>query len=54
MAGHKGDPATRWSDQIENFAGGNWMNIAADPYQWDLAESAFATHDGQFLSDESS
>ena len=50
----RGHPTTRWSDQLDNFAGGDWMTIAADPDQWDLAESAFATHDCQVLSDASS
>ena len=39
-----GHPRTRWSDQIENFAGGGWMTVAAHPDQWDLAEDLFATY----------
>ena len=45
----RGHPTTRWSDQIEQFAGGDWMAIAADPDQWELAESGFVTHDNQFV-----
>ena len=50
----QGNPTTRWSDQIETFAGGRWMTIADDPEQWDLAEDVFATYDGQFLFDDGS
>ena len=45
-----GHPATRWSDQLEIFAGGGWMAIASDPEHWDYLENGFATHDGQFMT----
>ena len=38
----RGRPRTRWSDQIENFAGGGWKTIAEDSVLWDLAENVFA------------
>ena len=37
-----GAPKTRWIDQIEQFAGGGWFNIAEDQDYWRLLEHAFA------------
>ena len=38
----RGAPVTRWSDQLEKFAGGEWMQLAADIAQWEDAEDVFA------------
>jgi hypothetical protein len=35
-------PQTRWANQLEEFAGGNWMEMALDTDQWDDAEEVFA------------
>ena len=42
-----GHPATRWTDQLEGFAGGTWMAIAADPEHWEYLENGFVTYDRQ-------
>ena len=38
-----GHPATRWSDALEQFAGGDWMSLAADKSQWDYLEAGFVS-----------
>ena len=41
----RGHPATRWSDQLEKFAGGSWLDVATDEHRWDFLEEGFVTHD---------
>jgi len=36
-----GRPKTRWTDQIESFAGGDWMHLAADTEEWRIYEDVF-------------
>ena len=45
----RGHPCTRWADPLESFAGGAWIDIAADSDHWDFLEEGFVTHDGQFF-----
>ena len=45
MGRSRGHPATRWTDQLEKFAGGEWMDIAADEELWASLEQGFVTHD---------
>jgi len=40
-----GRPCTRWTDQLEAFAGGDWMTMAADLETWQSAEDVFASWD---------
>ena len=37
----QGRPRTRWADQIEALAGGNWIQIASDTTQWASLEEGF-------------
>ena len=37
----RGHPKTRWADQIEALAGGNWKEVAHDIAQWDALEEGF-------------
>jgi len=37
-----GRPKTRWSDQLEAFAGGDWLALATDADRWEAAEDVFA------------
>ena len=39
-----GRPCTRWTDHLERFAGGDWMQIALDESKWDFFEEGFVTH----------
>ena len=39
----KGRPRTRWSDQIEKYAGGNWQEIALNDSHWAVLEEGFAS-----------
>ena len=41
-----GHPVTRWADQLDKFAGGAWMDIAADEDQWAFLEEGFVTNEG--------
>ena len=41
----RGHPATRWIDQLENSAGGDWQQIALDAQHWDFLQEGFVTHD---------
>ena len=34
-------PLTRWSDQLAQFAGGNWQQVAVDPAFWRTLEEGF-------------
>ena len=34
-------PLTRWSDQLTQYAGGNWMEIAIDTVHWSALEEGF-------------
>ena len=43
-----GHPATRWADQLESFAGGGWLDLAADESQWAVFEEAFVEHGKEF------
>ena len=36
-----GRPKTRWTDQLEAFAGGDWLALASDADQWEAAEDVF-------------
>ena len=40
-----GAPKTRWADQLEKFAGGDWMALAQDPEAWSAAGDVFASWD---------
>ena len=40
----RGRPRTRWSDLLEDYAGGDWMNIALDAKEWTAHEAAFSEH----------
>ena len=40
-----GHPKTRWCDQIEMFAGGDWLELALDAKQWAASEEVFARWD---------
>ena len=40
-----GRPKTRWADQIERFAGGDWMTLALDEDRWDFLTECFANVD---------
>ena len=42
----RGHPSTRWTDQLESFAGSEWKGAAADADHWDLLEDAFVEHCG--------
>ena len=37
-----GRPWTRWSADFENFAGGNWLQVAKRQPEWSALESPFA------------
>ena len=37
----RGHPRTRWADQIEALAGGNWKETANDKSHWDALEEGF-------------
>jgi len=37
-----GRPHTRWADQLEEFAGGDWMSLASQKHQWEESEDIFA------------
>ena len=37
----QGRPKTRWADQLGSFAGGDWMDLALNADDWDIAEEAF-------------
>ena len=41
----QGHPKTRWCDQIETFARGEWRNLAQDAEQWAASEDVFAKWD---------
>ena len=41
----QGRPRTRWSDQLEQFAGGEWFQLAMDEEQWQIAEEVFVKLD---------
>ena len=41
----RGAPCTRWSDQLETFAGGDWMTEAMDSDRWISSEEVFANWD---------
>ena len=41
-----GRPRTRWTDEIDRFAGGDWMQIALDEDQWDLLQDFFVNAAG--------
>ena len=36
-----GRPKRRWADQLEAFAGGDWLTVAADAELWKVAEDVF-------------
>ena len=38
----QGRPCTRWSDSIEEFAGGDWLSIAGDKCRWFELEESYA------------
>ena len=40
-----GHPVTRWIDQLENFAGGDWQHIALDAQHCFFLQEGFVTHD---------
>ena len=40
-----GAPKTRWADQLEKFAGGDWLTFAQEPYEWDAIEDVHASWD---------
>ena len=42
----QGHPCTRWTDQLENFAGGDWKKHAEDEVSWSIYEDAFVQHCG--------
>jgi len=42
---NRGAPWTRWSDQLQCFAGGDWMSLALDEKQWEAAEEIFINWD---------
>ena len=39
-----GRPATRWTDQLECFAGGDWQSVATDRQLWRLLQEAFVDY----------
>jgi len=41
----RGVPCTLWSDQLETFAGGDWMTEAMDSDRWISSEEVFANWD---------
>ena len=41
-----GRPVARWSGAITKFAGGNWMQLAADEDLWAILEEGFVCHGG--------
>ena len=41
----RGRPETRWTDQIEKFAGGDGRNVASNADPWKFYEEGFATLD---------
>jgi hypothetical protein len=47
MGRSAGAPKTRWADQLEKFAGGEWMTLAQHTEEWDTAEDVFANWDFQ-------
>ena len=34
-------PLTRWTDQLAQYAGGNWIEIAIDTAYWSALEEGF-------------
>ena len=48
----QGHPSTRWTDSIEAFIGGDWVDIAADTSHWQFLEEDYVTFDGQFCGTE--
>ena len=40
-----GRPKTRWTDQLERFAGGDWMAVALDEERWDFLTQCFVCAD---------
>ena len=40
----QGRPRTRWCDQLADFAGDDWQNVAADSALWRLLEDGFVLH----------
>ena len=43
----RGHPATRWTDQLESFAGGDWQHIALDAQHWDFLQEGFVTNENK-------
>ena len=39
----RGRPKTRWSDDLERFAGGHWHMLASDEELWHILEEGFVT-----------
>ena len=37
----RGRPRMRWSDHLQNYAGGGWQNVAGDEALWSLSEEGF-------------
>ena len=37
----RGRPRMRWSDHLQNYAGGDWQNVASDEVLWSLSEEGF-------------
>jgi hypothetical protein len=45
-AGHgrcRGRPATRWTDELERFAGGDWQQVAQNEEEWNLYSCAYCS-----------
>ena len=38
-------PVTRWSDDLEKYAGGDWQNTASDRKLWAILEEGFAVNE---------
>ena len=45
LNGIKEGPRTRWMDQLEWFAGGDWMQMAMDEDSWTFLGECFAVAD---------
>ena len=39
---HPGRPCTRWTDDLEQFAGGSWQELAQSEQEWALTSDIFA------------
>ena len=39
-----GRPRTRWTDSIEQYAGGDWKTVAQDEDLWATLEPGFVQH----------